>query len=163
MVEDVVVSIEDAVREPVFAQELPDVLDRIEFGRAGRQRHQRDIARDFEHRGSMPSCLIEHNEGMGSGFDGAGDFGEMGVHGMRIGPWHDKAGGLAFFRADGAEDIGRACALVLGRGGARAAPGPSPGDLVLLPDAGFVLPPDLDLDTVTEFGADLLQAVGKVF
>jgi hypothetical protein len=29
MVEDVVVGFEDAVREPIVAHELPDVLDRI--------------------------------------------------------------------------------------------------------------------------------------
>ena len=32
MVEDVVVGLEDAVREPIVAHELPDVLDRIELG-----------------------------------------------------------------------------------------------------------------------------------
>ena len=37
MVDDVVVGIEDAVGQPVVAHELPDVLDRIELGRAWRQ------------------------------------------------------------------------------------------------------------------------------
>ena len=63
----------------------------------------------------MPSGLIEHDEGMGSGFDGPGDLGEMGVQRVRVGPGHDKAGCFAFLRADGAEDIGRGRSLVLGR------------------------------------------------
>ena len=36
VVEDVCVGAEDPVREPVVAHELPDVLDRVEFGRARR-------------------------------------------------------------------------------------------------------------------------------
>jgi hypothetical protein len=38
VIEDVVVGAEDAVGEPVVADELPDVFDRVEFGRFGRQR-----------------------------------------------------------------------------------------------------------------------------
>ncbi len=34
-VEDGVVVIEDAVREPVLAEVLPDALDRVQFGRSG--------------------------------------------------------------------------------------------------------------------------------
>ena len=40
MVEDIVVGFEDAVRQPIVAHELPDVLDRIELGAFGRQRQQ---------------------------------------------------------------------------------------------------------------------------
>ena len=55
----------------------------------------------------------------------------------------DEGGALALGRADGAEDVGRGGALIAGRGGARAAAGPSAGDLVLLSDPGFILEPDL--------------------
>ena len=115
VIEDVVVVSEDAVREPVVAQELPDVLDRVEFRRSGRERQQGDVVGDLERRGGMPACPVEDDDGMGAGFDGAGDLGEMGAHCLCIGPGHDKAGRLAFLRADGAEDIGRGCAPVLGR------------------------------------------------
>ena len=111
----------------------------------------------------MLSRPVEHDERMGVGFDVAGDFGEMGVQRLCIGAGHNKPGRLALLRAYGAEDIGGGRSLVLGRSRARAAPGPSPGDLVLLPDAGLVLPPDFDLDTVTEPGAYLPQAFGEVF
>ena len=60
----------------------------------------------------MPSRLIEHDEGMGSGFDDPGDLSEMGVQRVGVSPGH---AGLAFRRAYGAEDIGRGRSLVLGR------------------------------------------------
>ena len=43
MVDDIVVGYEYAVRQPVVAHELPDVLDRVELGPFGRQRHEGDI------------------------------------------------------------------------------------------------------------------------
>ena len=41
--------------------ELPDVFLAFEFGRARRQRHQGDVARDPERLGSMPPGLIEQD------------------------------------------------------------------------------------------------------
>jgi hypothetical protein len=35
MLDDIVIGCEDAVRQPVIAHELPDILDRIELGGAG--------------------------------------------------------------------------------------------------------------------------------
>jgi hypothetical protein len=35
VVDDVVIGCEDAVRQPVVAHELPDILDRVELRRAG--------------------------------------------------------------------------------------------------------------------------------
>ena len=163
MIEDVVVALEDAVREPVVSHELPDVLDGIEFGRAGRERHEGDIGGDFKGQGGVPSGPVEHDDGMGAGFDSAADLGEMGVQRLCIGVGHDEAGGLALVRADGAEDIGGGRPLILGRRRSSAAFCPSPGDLVLLPDASLVLPPDFDLDPVAERGAYLPQAVREVF
>ena len=163
VIEDVFVALEDAVREPVVAHELPDVLDRVEFRRSGRERHQGDVAGDFELGGGVPSCPVEDDNAVRAGVYCEADLGEMGVHGVRVGPGHDKACRLAFLRADRSEDIGRGRALVLGRRRARAASGPSPGDLVLLSDTRLVLPPDFELDTVIEPGADLPQAFGELF
>ena len=63
----------------------------------------------------MPSGPVEHDEGMGAGFDGEGDLGEMSVECLRVGVRHDETGGLAFHRTYGAEDVGRDRSLVLGR------------------------------------------------
>lgn len=48
MVHDVIVRGEDAVREPIVAHKLPDVLDRIEFRTFGRQRQESDVGRDLQ-------------------------------------------------------------------------------------------------------------------
>ena len=50
MVEDVIVRWEDAVRQPVVAHELPDVLDEVELVVFGRKRQQGDIVGDDETR-----------------------------------------------------------------------------------------------------------------
>ena len=39
MIDDILAAVEDAIGEPVLADELPDVLDRIELGALGGQRH----------------------------------------------------------------------------------------------------------------------------
>ena len=64
-------------------------------------------------------------------------------HSVTIAERQDQAGALAFLRADSAEDIGRAGALIMGCAGPRATPGPAPRDLVLLADTGFILEPYL--------------------
>ena len=48
VVDDVVVGFEDPVGQPIVAQELPDILRRIEFGTFCRQRDDSDIWRDGE-------------------------------------------------------------------------------------------------------------------
>jgi len=48
MVEDIPIGREDPVREPVVADELPGVLDRVEFGRFRRQEQKRDVVRHLE-------------------------------------------------------------------------------------------------------------------
>jgi hypothetical protein len=55
------------VGEPVVAHELPDVFDRVEFGRFGRQRHQGDVVGDGELGREMPAGLVEQQDGMGAG------------------------------------------------------------------------------------------------
>ena len=47
-IDDGVVAVEDTIAELVLAQVLPDILDRIEFGRIGRQLEQADVVRHLE-------------------------------------------------------------------------------------------------------------------
>jgi hypothetical protein len=48
VIDEIVVGFEDTVREPVFAHELPDVLDRIELGAFRRQGDNGDVGRHDE-------------------------------------------------------------------------------------------------------------------
>ena len=62
---DLILGLEDAVGEPVAAQELPDVLDRIELRGAWRQMQECDVGWDGEPGGGMPSGLIQNDDRFG--------------------------------------------------------------------------------------------------
>lgn len=113
--------------------------------------------------GGVPAGLVEQHDGMGAGRDQGADLLEMGLHGRSIAPGHDQTGRLGFLGADGAEDVGGPGALVVRRTGPRATSGPAPGQPVLLADTGFVLEPDLDLDTGFQARRDPAQLGGEVF
>ena len=70
---------------------------------------------------------------------------------------------LAFFGADGTENVDRAGALIVWRSWPRAALGPPASDLVLLPDPRFILKPDLYILALCLLGCDLRQLGGEVF
>ena len=48
MGDDVIIGGEDPVREPVVANELPDILDRVQLAGSWRQGQERDVVRDVE-------------------------------------------------------------------------------------------------------------------
>ena len=100
---------------------------------------------------------------MGSGIDRRADLGQMRLHGVGIAPGHDQARALALCRADRSEDIRPFGALIVGRPRSGSALGPAAGDLVLLADSGFVLPPQLYLGSGREAFADILQLGRKSF
>lgn len=95
--------------------------------------------------------------------DVSGDFDEMLVHGMGIAPGHDQCCGLAVFGVDRAEDVGRPRALVMRCRRSGTSLGPAAGDLVLLPDPGFVLEPDFDHLALGDAGGNLCRCGGEVF
>ena len=112
----------------------------------------------------MPAGLIDEQRGVRARRDLGGDFGQVQVHGFGVAPGHDEGCALAVLGADCAEDIGGGGSLISGSAGARAALGPTPGDLVLLSDARLVGEPDLyraGLDA--PFAPDRFQARGKAF
>ena len=111
----------------------------------------------------MPPGLIDDDDGMGVGLDGGGDFTQMKVHGggVALGQHQSRAGAPG--RADGAEDIGRAGALIVGCRGACSPFRPAPCDLVLLADPGFVLEPNLYGHVCREAVADFRYSGGEVF
>ena len=100
---------------------------------------------------------------MGARRHGLGDFGQMQRHGGGGASGQDERGALALGGADGAEDVGRAGALVARRRGTRAAAGPSAGDLVLLSDPRLVLEPEFYGLARSLARRDLRQVRGEVF
>ena len=163
MIDDVLGGIEDAVGKPVVAHELPGVLGRVQLGRLGRQEHDGDVGGQIELVGGVPTGLVDQQDGVGVGGDRLGYLGEMQVHRRDVAEGQDQPGRLAFGRTDRAEDIGRLGALVARGGRPRAAPGPPPGDLVLLADPGLVGEPDLYALARRLAARDLRQTVGEVF
>lgn len=92
----------------------------------------------------MPPCLIHDQNGVRIVGNIPDDFDVVLVHRMGIAPRRDEDCGLAVLRADRAEDVCRARALLMRRGRSRTSLGPTSGDLVLLADPGFILEPDFD-------------------
>src|SRR5215204_6269607 len=143
MVEEIVVGREDAVREPVVAYELPDVLDGVQLGALGWKRHEGDVWRHDEPAREVPSGPVDEEHGMGSRRHLGCDLGQVQVHGFGVAGRQDQSSSLALARADGAEDVGRGRALIVWCRGPRPPPGPPPRDLILLADARLVREPDL--------------------
>jgi hypothetical protein len=164
VVDEIVVRFEDAVRQPVVTQELPDVFDRIELGTFRRQRHNGDVWWHDESRRQVPAGLIDQEYGVCAGRDGGGDLHQVQVHRLGVAGRQDQGCTLTLFRADGAEDVGGSGALVAGRTWARAALRPSAGDLVLLADTSLICEPDFyRVDADRLLTRDCVQARGEAF
>ena len=142
MVDEIVVGFEDAIGQPVVAQELPDVFDRVELGAFRRQRNDGDVCRHDKTGRQVPAGLIDQEDGVGFGRDRFSDFRQVQVHGLGVAGRQDQGGALALVWADRAEDVGGSGALVTRRDGTGTALGPPSRDLVLLADAGLVGEPD---------------------
>jgi hypothetical protein len=125
-VDDGVVAVEDAVREPILAQILPDILDRVQFRSAGRQGDQRHVLGNVELCGGVPAGAIKQQHGVGASGDMAADLVEVKLHGLGVGKRQRQPRSYATRWADGAEQIGALVALVGRLTGPRAAPGPLP-------------------------------------
>jgi len=164
VVDEIVVGFEDAVREPVVAHELPDVLDRVEFGAFRRQSDDGDVGGNDQPLRHMPSGLIDEQDGVGSRRDRLGNLRKVQVHRLGVAERQDQGHALAVLRTDRAEDVGGGGTLVAGRSWSGAAFGPPPGDLVLLADARLILEPDFYLAAVNALLArDRVQACGEAF
>jgi hypothetical protein len=164
MVDEIIVGLEDAVREPIVAHELPDVFHRVELGAFRRQGDDGDVGRNDEPRRRVPAGLIGQEHGVSAGRDGRGDCDEMQVHRLGVAGGQDQAGALALLGADGTEDVGRGGALIARSAGAGPALGPPTRDLVLLADARLVLEPNLygpDIDGL--LACNFVQACGEAF
>jgi hypothetical protein len=162
VIQDVLVTAEHPVGDPVLAQELPDVLHRIELRRPGWERHKGDVVRHDQLGRDMPAGAIQENSRMRARRNGLRDLLQMQFHALGRAAGQDQAGSFALSRTDRAEDIGRGRSLILRRCGARAAFGPAPGDLVLLSNPRLVREPNLERLAADRL-CDLRQAVGELF
>ena len=143
-VDDVVVCLEDTVREVVGAQELPDILDRVQFRGARRQQDRCEVPGPVEVSGDVPARAVEQQYGMGTLGDVQGYLVDVQLHHVGVGMGQCEGRADASGWADGAKEIGVLIALVGWLGGSCSTLGPLPDEAVLLADAGFILEPDLD-------------------
>src|SRR3954470_7064540 len=110
----------------------------------------------------MPAGLVHQDEGVRAGCNRLRNLLQVQGHALRGAAGENQAGSLARSGADRAEEVGRGGPLVLRGGRARAAFGPAPGDLVLLPNPRLIGEPDLYRLAINRL-CDFLQAGGKVF
>jgi len=111
----------------------------------------------------MPPGPVENKQGVGSGRHLGRYFIEMPLHGLCVAPRQDEGRADPALGTDGAKDIGRFGALVLGCRGSAAAWRPAPGELGLLTDPGLILPPDFYPGVGWKAGTDRLQLAREVF
>jgi hypothetical protein len=91
--------------------------------------------------GAVPASAVENENGMGTGGDGSGDLGEVGVDRLGIDNGQDQACGEAPSGADRAKDV---VSLVAGVAGPSGVPCPDAGEGALLADPRLMLRPYLD-------------------
>src|SRR4051794_8020128 len=145
---------------------LPDVLDRVQFGRSGRQQHKREVVWHDKILilGAVPSSPVHQHDPMGSGSHSLRDFRQMQAHRLRVALRHDQGCALALLRADRPEDVDRTRPLIVrGPTGPGAPSGPATRDLVLLAHPGLVLPPQFYRSAVREARPDRFQGGRESF
>src|SRR5512134_2469464 len=81
---------------------------------------------------------------------------------LSVAAGQDEGGADAAIGTDGAEDVSRLGALIVRRRGAGSLLGPAAGDLVLLSDPRFILPPQFYVGSGRQGGPHLCQRGGKV-
>src|SRR6201988_4567704 len=92
VVEDGTVGMEHPVGEPVVAQELPEVLDRVQLRAFGRQWQEGEVGWHDELVREVPSRLIEQQYGVRSRRYRLGDLGQMQVHRGGVAAWQNEGG-----------------------------------------------------------------------
>ncbi len=63
-IDDVFVTVEDAVRQVGLAQVLPDVFGRVRLRRSGRQEQRRDVVGELQFGGGVPAGAVHEEDGV---------------------------------------------------------------------------------------------------
>jgi hypothetical protein len=113
VVDDVFVTTENAIGQPVVAHELPDVFLGVELGAFGGKRDDGDVAGNDQIGRQMPSGLVEQECGMSTRLDLGGNGFQMKVHCLRVAPGQDQSDSLASLGTDCAKDVGGRGTLIL--------------------------------------------------
>ena len=111
----------------------------------------------------MPSCAVHQQHGVSAPLDGPTDLFEVQLHGVGICIGKSQSSARSSGGTDGTEQIHVLIALIGRLAWSRSALRPLPDDAVLLADAGFVLPPDLDLFVLGQVPNVSLQRAREVF
>ena len=127
------------MREEAFLEIEPDALHRVQFGRVGWQRNERDVGWNRKRVSAMPARLIKHHHGMVILGKHLGKAVEEGLHRRRIGIGHHQRKGIICAGLYGSEDIGEGEALVAEPRRTLSAPPPDMTNAALLADARLVL------------------------
>ncbi len=96
---------------------------------------------------------------MPAGFDFLRDGCQVQRHRLDIAPGQHEAGTFALLGTDSTKDVGRRRALFERGRRSGAATGPTPGELVLLANAGFVTEPNLQVGEVEPRGSPEINAL----
>jgi len=163
MIENVVVGLEDPVRQPIVAHVLPDVFDRVELGAFWGQWDDGDVGRHDELIREVPSGLVDKQRRVSPRRYRVRDLCEVEVHSYGVAVWQHQGRAFAVLGADCTENVGRCRTLVLSSDRPRSAQSPAAGDFVLLAYSGFVREPDLDLVRIDVLFARDLTQYGRPF
>lgn len=117
----------------------PDALDRIQFGRVGRQWDQCHVGGDNEGGRAMPTRLIEDHNAMFVLGNRFGELVEKCLHRGRIDIGHDECEGIIRARLHGREDVGESEALVAASRWALTPLPPDVADTAFLADPRLIL------------------------
>src|SRR5215217_3454192 len=132
------------MREISLPQVQPDPLHGVELRRGGWERQQSDVLEDAQGPLVVPARLIENEHGVHIRRELAGEVLEEDLHRARVRSRQRKSKSLARAGSAGREQVQALVALIHEPGWAHAALVPDPRGPSFLPDARFVLAPDLE-------------------
>lgn len=111
----------------------------------------------------VPPRAVESDDRMSASCDLLADFRQMQVHRDRIDAGQNKGDPSAPRRTDRAENIDPFVSLIARCPGAASFIRPDVGQAALLPDPGFILPPELEGLSTRVLGDGGSDEVGEVF